>query len=90
LLVQSIGYSTLLCFVTKPILFRQSAGNQKRCYTSIIGNNSQDLETSETTRENPNINQRCKTISDHQPSHQKPLTDDQFGHYLAGLIEGVI
>lgn len=88
LLVQSIGYSTLLCFVIKPIHFRQSAGNQKCCYNTIIDNNSQDLGTSETSRENPNINQRCKTISVHQPSHQKPLTDDQFGHYLAGLIEG--
>lgn len=88
LLIQSIGYSTLLCIVIKPIHFRQSAGNQRRYYNTIIDNNYQDLRTSETTRENPNINQRCKTISVHQPSHQKPLTDDQFGHYLAGLIEG--
>lgn len=88
LLVQSIGYSSLICIVTKPILIRQSAGNQLRCYITIIDNNSQELGTSETTRENLNINQRCKTISVHQPTHQKPLTDEQFGHYLAGLIEG--
>lgn len=88
LLVQSIGYSAFLCFVTKPIHCRQSAGNQFYCYSTIISNNSQELGTSETTCENPYINQRYKTISVHQPSHQKPLTDDQFGHYLAGLIEG--
>lgn len=28
-------------------------------------------------------------VSKHQPKHKKPLNDDQFGHYLAGLIEGV-
>lgn len=29
-----------------------------------------------------------KKISEHVPTHFKPLNDDQFGHYLAGLIDG--
>nr|YP_203338.1 orf279 [Zancudomyces culisetae]AAW49505.1 orf279 [Zancudomyces culisetae] len=28
------------------------------------------------------------TISDHVPIHKKPLNDNDFGYYLAGLIEG--
>lgn len=27
-------------------------------------------------------------ISDHTPTHKKPFTDEEFGYYLAGLIEG--
>ena len=41
--------------------------------------------TSETIRNNTeNIN----NISIHVPTHLKPLNDTQFGHYLAGLIDG--
>ena len=40
--------------------------------------------TSETLRDNSNI----KKISVHVPTHLKPLTDSDFGFYLAGLIEG--
>lgn len=29
-----------------------------------------------------------KFISDHKHKHLKPLNDEQFGHYLAGLIDG--
>ena len=32
--------------------------------------------------------ERVKPVSIHVPTHLKPLNDTQFGHYLAGLIDG--
>lgn len=32
--------------------------------------------------------EKLKLISDHVPKHLKPISNDQFGHYLAGLIDG--
>jgi hypothetical protein len=42
--------------------------------------------SSETTRNK--IVENIKFISIHRPKHQKPLNDEQFGHYLAGIIDG--
>jgi len=36
----------------------------------------------------PNISENIKLISNHVPTHIKPLTDENFSHYLAGLIDG--
>ena len=51
-----------------------------------------DLSTSETLRdkisEDSVLMTPIKTISVHIPTHQKPLSDDAFGYYLAGLIDG--
>ena len=52
--------------------------------------------TSETLRNETVVNhalpslggENVKAISVHLPIHLKPLNDDQFGHYLAGLIDG--
>ena len=45
--------------------------------------------TSETLRNETVINvENVKPISVHVPKHLKPVSDDQFGHYLAGLIDG--
>lgn len=45
--------------------------------------------TSETKRNGVDVKEEdVKPISDHVPQHTKPLTDEQFGHYLAGLIDG--
>ena len=56
-----------------------SAGN---IYSFING-------TSETLRNETVINtENLKPISIHVPKHLKPLNDKQFGHYLAGLIDG--
>lgn len=44
--------------------------------------------TSETLRNEIVIKENLKLISVHCPVHLKPLNDDQFGHYLAGLIDG--
>ena len=41
--------------------------------------------TSETIRDNT---ENIKNISIHVPTHLKPLKGEQFGHYLAGLIDG--
>ncbi len=41
--------------------------------------------TSETIRNNT---EKIKDISIHIPKHLRPLNNDQFGHYLAGLIDG--
>lgn len=43
-------------------------------------------ESSETLRNSSNEN--IKKISIHVPTHIKPLNNEQFGYYLAGLIEG--
>ena len=53
----------------------QSAGN-----TIILSSG-----TSETISNN---SENIKNISIHVPTHLKPLNDEQFGHYLAGLIDG--
>jgi hypothetical protein len=45
-------------------------------------------DTSETLRNEIIIEEKIKSISDHVPKHKKPLNDEEFGHYLAGLIDG--
>ena len=48
------------------------------------------LSTSETLRNESvnNVLEKIKPISVHVPKHLKPVSDEQFGHYLAGLIDG--
>lgn len=60
----------------------KSAGNQRqqRKFASLVG-------TSETLR-NETDTEKVKLISEHVPTHLKPLNDIEFGHYLAGLIDG--
>ena len=36
----------------------------------------------------PQIQTSIKLISDHLPIHKKPISDKDFGYYLAGLIDG--
>ena len=52
----------------------QSAGN-------ILQNGSSETMCNE-------IVERVKLISNHVPKHYKPINDEQFGHYIAGLIDG--
>lgn len=40
--------------------------------------------SSKAAKENENV----KEVSEHVPTHLKPKTDEEFGHYLAGLIDG--
>ena len=66
---------------------RQSAGNfinLRSMTASLIINQS----TSETLRCNSISSENIKQISIHVPLHIKPENDLDFGHYLAGLIDG--
>lgn len=78
----SFKYSHLInklikVIVTTLIQRSQSAGNFFTFY-------SVDESTSETLRDKSAI----KKISVHVPTHFKPINDTEFGHYLAGLIDG--
>lgn len=58
-------------------------------FQSLSAGNKHNLilfETSETLRNNSNEN--FQSLSIHAPTHQRPLNEDQLGHYLAGLIDG--
>jgi len=57
----------------------KSAGNCFLYKTCKIG-------TSETLRNE--ITTKTEKVSIHVPKHLKPINDNQFGHYLAGLIDG--
>lgn len=73
----SFKYSILNDIVKKLKRGSLSAGN--------IFNNG----TSETLCNGIVVNsENIKPISVHVPKHLKPVSDDQFGHYLAGLIDG--
>ena len=48
------------------------------------------IGTSETLRnEIAVLIEKIKPVTKHVPTHLKPVNDEQFGHYLAGLIDGV-
>lgn len=72
--LSSFKYSLFIDTVKKLKQWSQSAGN------AFIQSG-----TSETIRNNT---EHIKNISIHVPTHLKPLNDEQFGHYLAGLIDG--
>jgi len=75
----SFKYSILIEIVKKLKRWSQSAGNT--LYTTS--------GSSETLRNNTEpFTENIKKISEHVPEHVKPLNDEQFGHYLAGLIDG--
>lgn len=77
--IPSFKYSILINIVKKLKRWSQSAGNT--FYTKS--------GTSETLRNNTEpYSENIKEISEHVPKHLKPLNDEQFGHYLAGLIDG--
>lgn len=63
------------------------------CIRSISAGNplesNTQKETSETLRDETVIkSENIPFVSEHLPKYKKPLTDYQFGHYLAGLIDG--
>lgn len=74
----SLKYSILNDTVKKFKQWSKSAGNH------LIQN-----ETSETLRNGTVVEmENVKRVSIHVPRHLKPVNEDQFGHYLAGLIDG--
>ena len=67
----------------------QSAGNIFSFLLKKKLEKNNKNETSETLRDGVVVNSdNVKRISDHVPKHLKPVSFDQFGHYLAGLIDG--
>ena len=72
--VSMFKYSLLIDTVKKFKLWSESAGK-----TFILKSG-----TSETIRNNT---EKIQKISIHLPKHLKPLNDEQFGHYLAGLFD---
>ena len=78
----SFNYSILSDIVKKLKQWSKSAGN---VFKRIYFKNG----TSETLRNKTVVyTEKVKPISDHVAKHLKPISDDQFGHYLAGLIDG--
>lgn len=75
--IHSFKYSLFFSIVTKLKQWSQSAGNLLKI--------NFESGTSETIRNNTEF---IKKISIHNTTHLKPLNEDQFGHYLAGLIDG--
>lgn len=74
----SLKYSILNDTVKKFKQWSPSAGNH------LIKN-----ETSETLRNGTVVEiENVKRVTIHVPRHLKPVSEDQFGHYLAGLIDG--
>lgn len=71
--LSSFKYSLFIDTVKKLKQWSQSAGNTLKSGTSeTICNNTEKI----------------KNISVHTSTHLKPLNDEMFGHYLAGLIDG--
>lgn len=78
--LQGFNYSILNDIVKKLKKRSKSAGN---IFLFIIN------KTSETLRNGVVVDsEHVKHISKHVPKHIKPLNNNQFGHYLAGLIDG--
>ena len=75
--ISSFKYSILNDKVKKLKQWSKSAGNKIKFGTS-------ETLCNETVVKIENV----KPVSVHVPKHLKPLNDEQFGHYLAGLIDG--
>lgn len=80
--LSSYKYSMILNHIVKIFITRsKSAGNNLIQNVFKIG-------TSETLRDETSTRERVKLISIHVPTHLRPANDKEFGHYLAGLIDG--
>ena len=78
-LLKSFKYSIKFDIVKKLKQKSKSAGN-------ILSTKD---GTSETLRNGIVVNsEHVKNVSDHVPKHLKPLSNEQLGYYLAGLIDG--
>ena len=82
-LLTSFKYSIFIDTVKKLKQRSISASNR------FLSKYSDKTRTSETLRnEIVDSVENIKLISIHSPKHLKPINNDQFAHYLAGLIEG--
>ena len=82
----SFNYSLFIDIVKKLKQWCLSAGN----FLILLFNSNKIKEgTSETLRNEIVFKtENIKLISVHNSTHLKPLNNEQFGHYLAGLIDG--
>jgi LAGLIDADG endonuclease len=79
--ILNFKYSILNYIVKKLNQWSLSAGN---IYNMININGTSETLSNKTVVKTENI----KYVSVHVPKHLKPVNDEQFGYYLAGLIEG--
>ena len=83
----SFKYFIINDIVKKLKQWSKSAGNSFIYYKLLSINK---IGTSETLRNEIGKNtENVKPISVHVPTHLKPSDPIEFGHYLAGLIDGV-
>jgi len=57
----------------------------------IFINKNKEKKTEQDSSESQDVcigKQKIQEISVHVPRHRKPESDNEFGHYLAGLIDG--
>ena len=86
--VKHLGLLTLLYAGTACKSFKYSIYNDTVKKLKLISQSADNLleGISETTRNE--IVENIKFISDHVPKHSKLKNDQEFGYYLAGLIDG--
>ena len=93
--VKYIGLLTLLFAGTTLNNFKYSMLNHTvkilKVTSKSAGNylhNKYKIGTSETLRDEITNTETVKPVSNHLSKHLKPANDNDFGHYLAGLIDG--
>ena len=79
----SFKYSDLIINLIKVIVTKLKQRSQSAGNFNFLTLYSKDESTSETLRNKSEI----KKISVHVPTHLKPISETDFGHYLAGLID---
>uniref|UniRef100_UPI002A8099EF LAGLIDADG endonuclease n=1 Tax=Pappia fissilis TaxID=1040649 RepID=UPI002A8099EF len=80
----SFKYSHLIHCIRKVIVTKLKQRSKSAGNFAYFSNES----TSETLRDKSILSNTDKKVSVHVPIHSKPLSDNDFGHYLAGLIDG--
>ena len=93
--VKFVGLVTLLFAGKTPLLVLNTQSltdivKKLKQWSQSAGNkfNLIRFGTSETLCNEIVVSEFIKPISEHVPKHLKPINDEQFGHYLAGLIDG--
>lgn len=86
----SLEYFSLNAIVTKSKQLSKSVGNWQDTSETIRDEINLFAATRRGRWETPPApyDENIKPISTHIPSRLKPINDESFGHYLAGLIDG--
>ncbi len=92
---QSAGNNSLLIGPSETIRKNIEGARSAPTKTKLVSNNYTFLDktllyflTTDIITAQAPVSENIKLISNHVPTHTKPLTDEDFGHYLAGLIDG--